>query len=103
MPRIESPVIPLPPPVSPAHGPASPAPVEPFSNVLNALGKELERGEVAIRQATLAARYGQDLTPAQAIGLQVQVNRFNEVVDLSAKLVDRATNGIKTVVQGQGQ
>jgi hypothetical protein len=71
--------------------------------VLNALGNEIARGEAAMQQATLAARYGQDLTPAQAIGLQAQVYRYNEAIDLTSKLIDRATNGVKTVVQGQGQ
>jgi hypothetical protein len=105
MPRIEAPgsaPISQPPPAIPGSAPAPAAPVEPFSKVLTSLGHELERGEAAMRQATLAARFGQDLSPAQAISLQAAVYRYNEAVDLSSKLVDRFSNGLKTVV-GQGQ
>jgi hypothetical protein len=39
--------------------------------------------------------------PAYAVPLQAGVYRYSEAVDLAAKLVDRATSGLKTVVQGQ--
>ena len=97
---------PLAPSSKPGHAAAPAAPTEvaePFHAVLAKMGHELEKGEAAIKQATMAARFGQDLSAAQAISLQATISKYNEVVDLSAKLVDRVTNGIKTVVQGQGQ
>lgn len=44
---------------------------------------------------------GKDLGPAELLALQAGVYRYSEAVDLSAKLVDRATSGVKTVLQGQ--
>ena len=41
------------------------------------------------------------LGPEQLLALQAGVYRYSEAVDLAAKLVDRASNGLKTVVQGQ--
>ncbi len=37
----------------------------------------------------------------ELLALQAGVYRYSEVVDLSAKLVDRASSGVKTVLQGQ--
>jgi hypothetical protein len=47
------------------------------------------------------ALHGGDLGPAELLALQAGVYRYSEAVDLSAKLVDRAANGVKTVIQGQ--
>jgi hypothetical protein len=44
---------------------------------------------------------GKDLGPGELLALQAGVYRYSEAVDLSAKLVDRATSGVKTVLQGQ--
>ena len=60
----------------------------PFARVLRGLGKEVDGG-------------GKDLSSAELLALQAGVYRYSEAVDLSAKLIDRATSGIKTVLQGQ--
>jgi hypothetical protein len=90
----------------PAGGPA-PKPEErpdaeamsPFARILHGLGREVDRGERLVRRATASG--GQDLGPSELLALQAGVYRYSEAVDLSAKLVDRATNGVKTVLQGQ--
>lgn len=69
----------------------------PFAKVLRGLGNEVDRGEKMVRHAL----HGGDLGPGELLALQAGVYRYSEAVDLSAKLVDRATNGVKTVIQGQ--
>ena len=73
--------------------------MSPFARVLRGLGNEVDRGERLVRRATRAG--GQDLGPAELLALQAGVYRYSEAVDLSAKLIDRATNGVKTILQGQ--
>ncbi len=71
----------------------------PFARVLRGLGKEVDRGEKVVRRAIDGG--GKDLSSAELLALQAGVYRYSEAVDLSAKLIDRATSGIKTVLQGQ--
>ncbi|MCL2778428.1 MAG: hypothetical protein FWD73_10530 [Polyangiaceae bacterium] len=71
----------------------------PFQQVLRGLGHEVDQGERVMRKATSAG--GQDLGPSELIALQAGVYKYSEAVDLSSKIIDRATNGIKTVIQGQ--
>ena len=47
------------------------------------------------------AAAGKDLGNGDLLALQAGVYRYSEAVDLTAKLVDRAANGVKTVIQGQ--
>ena len=44
---------------------------------------------------------GADLGPAELLALQAGIYRYSEAVDLAAKLVDRVSSGVKTVIQGQ--
>jgi hypothetical protein len=81
--------------------PQTPTGPSPFARILKALGSELDGGEKATSKALRAASAGRDPSPAELIALQSQIYRYTEVVDLAAKLVDRAANGVKTVVQGQ--
>ena len=67
-----------------------------FCRVLRGLGREVDRGEHMLGRAL----HGGDLGPGELLALQAGVYRYSEAVDLSAKLVDRATNGVKTVIQG---
>lgn len=71
----------------------------PFARVLRGLGREVDRGEKVVRRAIEGG--GKDLGPGDLLALQAGVYRYSEAVDLSAKLVDRATSGVKTVLQGQ--
>jgi hypothetical protein len=75
----------------------------PFARLLLALGDEATRGEAQMRSAMGAAHggAGRDFAPGELLALQAGVYRYSEAVDLASKLVDRATSGVKTVVQGQ--
>jgi hypothetical protein len=82
----------------------APHPVEeegpsPFARVLRSLGREVDHGERVVRRAINGG--GKDLGPGELLALQAGVYRYSEAVDLSAKLIDRATSGVKTVLQGQ--
>lgn len=69
----------------------------PFAKILHSLGKEVDRGEGLMEKAAA----GKDLGNGDLLALQAGVYRYSEAVDLTAKLVDRAANGVKTVIQGQ--
>ena len=73
----------------------------PFARILASLGREVDRGETLVRRATAGAASGKELGSLELLALQAGVYRYSEAVDLSAKLVDRASNGVKTVLQGQ--
>jgi hypothetical protein len=70
----------------------------PFARILKGLGNEVERGE---RLVGAAMHGGHDMGAQDLLVLQAGVYRYSEAVDLSAKLVDRAATGVKTVIQGQ--
>ena len=86
-------------------GPAAVAKVDegpsPFARILHGLGREVDRGETLVRRATSGATSGQEIGNMELLALQAGVYRYSEAVDLSAKLVDRAASGDKTVLQGQ--
>ena len=92
---------------APARGekrpePAAPVPEEgpsPFARMLRSLGREVDHGEKVVRRAIEGG--GKDLGPGELLAHQAGVYRYSEAVDLSAKLIDRATSGVKTVLQGQ--
>jgi hypothetical protein len=90
-------------PVPPAGQarPQAPEPASVFARILRGVGLEVQQGESVVRDAIAAARSGRGFAPAELIALQAGVYRYSEAVDLAAKLVDRATSGLKTVVQGQ--
>lgn len=79
---------------APADGPS------PFARILHGLGREMDRGEHLV-QTAIQGSEGRDLGGGALLALQAGVYRYSEAVDLSAKLVDRATSGVKTVLQGQ--
>jgi hypothetical protein len=90
--KVEVPASPAPPPVL-EEGPS------PFARILRSLGREVDHGEKVVRRAVEGG--GKDLGPGELLALQAGVYRYSEAVDLSAKLIDRATSGVKTVLQGQ--
>ena len=94
---------PPPEPKSPPEptGPPSPNGEEPspFALLVRRLGREVDRGEALTRKAIEGG--GRDLGSGELLALQACVYRYSEAVDLSAKLVDRASSGVKTVLQGQ--
>jgi hypothetical protein len=73
--------------------------MSPFARILRGLGREVDQGEKIVNRALHGG--GQELGPQDLLSLQAGVYRYSEAVDLSAKLIDRGTNGVKTVLQGQ--
>ncbi|HVH41595.1 MAG TPA: hypothetical protein VM925_04605 [Labilithrix sp.] len=80
---------------------AEPEGPSPFAQILRGLGREMDRGEKLMKGAVRGATGGQELGNGELLALQAGVYRYSEAVDLSAKLVDRAASGVKTVLQGQ--
>ena len=83
----------------PADGPPADEGPSPFARILHGLGREVDRGEKVTRRAIDGG--GKDLGPGELLALQAGVYRYSEAVDLASKLVDRASSGVKTVLQGQ--
>ena len=90
-------------PVGPADdpGPAAHEGRTVFGNVLRGLGRELDRGESLAEQAIRDGASGAGMSPEALIALQAGIYRYSEAVDLVTKLVDRATQAVKTTLQNQ--
>jgi hypothetical protein len=86
-------------PAAPAHPAAKTEEPSPFARLLN--GNEVNRGEAMVKGAIAASSAGRDLGAGELLALQAGVYRYSEAVDLAAKLIDRASSGVKTVLQGQ--
>jgi hypothetical protein len=67
-----------------------------FAEALRGIGSAVDRGEALIARATRGSLGGLD--SAQLIALQAGIYRYSEAVDLVAKLVDRTSNAVRTVV-----
>jgi hypothetical protein len=74
---------------------------ESFGKVLERLGNEVDRGEKLVHRAVSGARAGR-VDAAELIALQAGIYRYTEVVDLTAKLVDRAGSAVRTTLQSGG-
>jgi hypothetical protein len=105
---VSEPRVPPPSSANPATvSPALPSPAPPtnpeqpsaFGRLVRGLGAEVQRGEAVVHHA-IASASGGDLDPGQLIALQAGVYRYAEAVDLASRLVDHATTGLKTVIQG---
>jgi hypothetical protein len=68
--------------------------------VLQAVGAEVDRGERMV-QNVLTGGSGR-LSAGDLIALQAGIYRYTEVVDLSAKFVDRASAAVRTTLQSGG-
>ena len=51
--------------------------------------------------SSAAARRLAAVDPTSLLALQAGIYRYGETMDLAARLVDKASSGVKTVVQGQ--
>jgi hypothetical protein len=73
--------------------------------MLHGLGNAVQQGESLVKEASLGGVGGGagdgTLDAGQLIALQVGVYRYSEAIDLASRLVDHATTGLKTVLQGQ--
>ena len=73
----------------------------PFGQLVRGLAREADRGEATVRGVLGPTRPGVALDPASLLALQAGIYRYGETVDLAAKLVDKASSAVKTVLQGQ--
>jgi len=73
----------------------------PFRKLIEGLGKEINAGESLMKKAIGAG--GTSMEPGELLALQAGVYRYGEAVDLASKLIDRASTGVKTIVNGGGQ
>ena len=69
--------------------------------MLQGLGREVDRGEALVHRVSGGSYGGKEIGSLELLSLQAGVYRYSEAVDLSAKLVDRVSSGVKTVLQGQ--
>jgi hypothetical protein len=88
-------------------GPAPSGPAEShegpsaFGKLLRGLGHELDRGEALAERAIHGGASAGGMSPEALIALQAGIYRYSEAVDLVTKLVDRATQAVKTTLQNQ--
>ena len=69
-----------------------------FYRALHGLSREIDVGERRVAAASQLRSHD----TASLIALQVGIYRYTEAVDLASKIVDRATNAARTVLQGGG-
>lgn len=67
-----------------------------FAETLTQLSHRVDAGEGWMRRAMTPAA---SLDAAQLIALQAGIYRYTEAVELVGKLVDRAANGVRTLLQ----
>lgn len=91
-----SPALPRPSP-EPSDRPGA-VPSTSFQAVLQRLATDVDRGEALMRR-TMNARGQLDST--QLLVLQAGIYRYSETVELMAKLVDKATNAVRSTLQSQ--
>ena len=84
------------PPTEPPAEIAEPGPSA-FERLLRAVGARIEEGERIVADAKSGYT---SLDAAELIALQAGIYRYSEAIDLSAKLVDRATSAVRTVLSG---
>ncbi len=70
----------------------------PFVHALRGLAHQVDVGEVQAEAASHLHSYD----TGTLLALQVGIYRYTEAVDLASKIVDRASNALKTVLQGGG-
>ncbi|HEX2670104.1 MAG TPA: hypothetical protein VHM25_04490 [Polyangiaceae bacterium] len=69
-----------------------------FARAMRGLSREIDVGEARTARASQLRSYD----TGTLIALQVGIYRYTEAVDLASKIVDRATNAVRTVLQGGG-
>jgi len=69
-----------------------------FARAMRGLSREIDLGEAR----TAAASHLRNYDTGTLIALQLGIYRYTEAVDLASKIVDRATNAVRTVLQGGG-
>src|SRR4051812_38830395 len=85
---------------------AKPSPPDPrgpegegvFARAMRGLAREIDVGEARVAGASQLRSYD----TSTLIALQIGIYRYTEAVDLASKIVDRASNAVRTVLQGGG-
>lgn len=72
-----------------------------FSEVLRGLSTAVDRGELMVGRTLGGAGLGK-LDNGGLLRLQMSVYRYTEAVDLMGKMVDRASNAVRTTLQNSG-
>jgi len=86
------------PTLEPPGGPERTTVAPEFERLMRGVSQALDRGEALVRSADSAAYAPMDA--GTLIALQAGIYRYTEAVDLTAKVVDRATSAVRTVLQG---
>jgi hypothetical protein len=92
---------PSPLPSSPADASEGPSP---FARLVRGFAGEADRGEATVRKvldASSGRGPGVPLDAPHLLALQAGIYRYGETMDLAARLVDKASSAVKTVIQGQ--
>jgi hypothetical protein len=87
---------PSPTPADAVGAPAARARSE-FGRLFEGMGRAIDGGEALVGKAEHAAYAPMDA--GTLIALQSGIYRYSEAIDLTAKLVDRATSAVRTVLQ----
>jgi hypothetical protein len=62
---------------------------------------DVKAAQARLDQVLALARSGKTFTPAELIGLQAQVYQANQAIDVASKVVEKATAGLRQVLQMQ--
>lgn len=72
-----------------------------FRSLLRDAAESLARGESSIDAAVHRLTRGRTLSPEELIALQATVYRHAAEVEMAAKLVDKLTSGVRTLLTSQ--
>jgi hypothetical protein len=71
-----------------------------FAELLEGAARHLDAGRRRVDAVVAGAQRG-DVAPEQLLAIQAGVYRYTQEVELASKVVDKATNALKTVLQSQ--
>ncbi|HTQ05037.1 MAG TPA: hypothetical protein VMI54_14330 [Polyangiaceae bacterium] len=68
-----------------------------FARIWRQLAREVDHGETLVRGVAHAA--GAPMDAGTLIALQAGIYRYSEAIDLTVKLVDRASTAVRTILE----
>ncbi len=69
-----------------------------FGEMLDDLGTDLDRGQQMMARVV---RSGAQMSAQQLLAVQAGIYRYSETLELAAKVVDKASNAVRTTLQSQ--
>ncbi|HEX4620578.1 MAG TPA: type III secretion apparatus protein [Myxococcaceae bacterium] len=98
---VRGPARPAPPALvrPPMHAP-HPARVDPLKQVAHGIDR-IRDAQHRLDHILRVAQSGKTFTPAELLALQAQVYQASNEIDLAGKVVDKATGGVKQILQTQ--